>query len=352
MFHQRVVFQSEDRIYWLNMKNKIDFVITWVDGSDENWLKSKRKYEQENSEKRLAKWNDGASRYRDWELLKYWFRGVEKFAPWVNRVFFVTEGHIPRWLNFNHPKIKVVKHSDFIPQEYLPTFSSHTIELNFHRIEELSENFVYFNDDMYLVSNVNEEDFFVNNLPCDCAVINPVQMKQNGIRAEINNMYVINEFFDKNSVVKANFSKWFSPKYGKLLIRTLLMMPYSDFVGFMITHMPVSYLKSTFKEVWSKVPDIMEDTCMHRFRTTTDVNQWLMQFWQYATGNFIPRTPKIGAMYEGEDTIRGMCRDITGQKYKIICFNDAIDIVDFEEKKKTVQSAFDSILQAQSEFEI
>ena len=77
-----------------------------------------------------------------------------------------------------------------------------------------------------------------------------------------------------------------------------------------------------------------------------------MQFWQYATGNFIPRTPKIGAMYEGEDTIRGMCRDITGQKYKIICFNDAIDIVDFEEKKKTVQSAFDSILQAQSEFEI
>ena len=71
---------------------------------------------------------------------------------------------MPKWLNTNHPKLNIVKHSDYIPSQYLPTFNSHTIELNIHRIKGLSEFFVYFNDDMFLTRRAKPTEFFKNNL--------------------------------------------------------------------------------------------------------------------------------------------------------------------------------------------
>ena len=101
--------------------NKIDFVLAWVDGADKEWLAERRKYNP-------AKGADNsAARYRDWENLQYWFRGVEKFAPWVNRIYFVTCGHIPPWLNTSHPKLKLIRHSDYMKPEYLPTFNINSI---------------------------------------------------------------------------------------------------------------------------------------------------------------------------------------------------------------------------------
>ena len=81
--------------------DKIDFVLPWVDGSDSAWIKQRNEY--------LGIKNDQTqdSRFRDWENLQYWFRGVEKFAPWVNHIYFVTWGHIPSWLNTDHPKLTV-----------------------------------------------------------------------------------------------------------------------------------------------------------------------------------------------------------------------------------------------------
>ena len=54
------------------MNEEIDFVIMWVDGNDPEWQKEKSKYD--------VKTNADATiyRYRDWDLLKYWFRGVEE----------------------------------------------------------------------------------------------------------------------------------------------------------------------------------------------------------------------------------------------------------------------------------
>ena len=140
----------------------IDFVVPWVDGSDPVWQAKKVKYTG-------VKTADGntEARYRDWDTLKYWFRGVEKFAPWVRYVWFVTDDQKPDWLNTDNPKLKWVKHTDFIPQEYLPTFSANPIEWNLHRIEGLAEQFVYFNDDVFLIRKTDPKDFFVDGLPCD-----------------------------------------------------------------------------------------------------------------------------------------------------------------------------------------
>src|SRR5699024_12780724 len=89
-------------------------------------------------------------RFRDWDNLQYWFRAVEEYAPWVNKIHFVTWGHIPNWLNTEHPKLNVVKHEDFLEKQYLPVFNSRAIEINLHKIPGLAEKFVYFNDEMFI----------------------------------------------------------------------------------------------------------------------------------------------------------------------------------------------------------
>jgi len=121
-----------------DMNKPIDFVMIWVDGNDPEWQKEKAKYDGS-----VVTTANSEVRYRDWDNLQYWFRAVEKYAPWVNKIHFVTWGHIPKWLDTTNPKLNIVKHSDFIPEEYLPTFSSHTIELNLHRIEGLAEIFQF-----------------------------------------------------------------------------------------------------------------------------------------------------------------------------------------------------------------
>ena len=328
-----------------------DFVIAWVDGADKEWLREKRKYEADDAAEDGSEWTSGDARYRDWDLLRYWFRGVERYAPWVRYIWFVTWGHYPEWLDTAHPKLRIVRHEDYIPAEYLPTFSSHTIELNLHRIKGLSERFVYFNDDTFLTGPVKETVFFRGGLPCDTAVLLPVTLEQNGVRAEINDLYVINEFFEKRKVMRERPWIWYSPKYGRLLFRTLLLTPFRLFPGFYISHLPCAYRKETFEEVWEKAPEVLDRTCRHRFRQTTDVNQWLFEYWQFCTG-ISPRHPDIGKYYEGKETFPEMCRDIAAQKYRMVCCNDSPEIEDFEEAKKKLHRAFERILPEKSAFEI
>ena len=76
---------------------KIDFVIPWVDGNDPKWKTEKDKYSPSKADD-----SNSANRYRDWGLLPYWFRAAEKFTPWVNKIYFVTWGHIPAFLNAEH----------------------------------------------------------------------------------------------------------------------------------------------------------------------------------------------------------------------------------------------------------
>ena len=86
----------------------IDFVVLWVDGNDPQWQAQKAKYQGKTLDD-----SNAAHRFRDWGLMPYWFRAVEKFCPWVRKVHFVTCGHVPQWLNLDCPKLNHVKHSDY-----------------------------------------------------------------------------------------------------------------------------------------------------------------------------------------------------------------------------------------------
>ena len=258
------------------MCEKIDFVVTWVDSNDENWRKEKQYYEDKMSIN--VDLNDNL-RYRDWGFMKYWFRAVEKHAPWVNKVYFITEGHLPEWLNIENEKLVVIKHGDYIDEKYLPTYNSNVIELNIHKIKELSECFVLFNDDMFLNGDVKEEDFFKNGLPCDIGVFEPIKSQGTGIEHVIlNNLEIVNKYYNSRHVLKNSLSTIYKFKYGKHMIKNIFLLPWKNILGYYDDHIPVSYKKSIFKEVYELEKDLFEKNYSYKFRSSKGISHWLIRY--------------------------------------------------------------------------
>ena len=335
---------------------KIDFVIPWVDDSDPIWREDKNKYWNEANGK---EWFDGNSsaRFRDWDNLRYWFRGVEKFAPWVNCIYFVTYGHLPKWLNINHPKLRIIKHEDYIPKKYLPVFSANPIEINFHRIPNLGEQFVYFNDDMFIINDMQPEDFFVDGKPREIAALYP--LTNDGKNDTFPHMLLtmtglINDKFSKKEVIKKNFGKWFSPCYGKFLLGNLLMYRYVAVSGLIIPHLPSALKKSTMEEVWSHYENRLWEVTSHRFRDASDITQYFFRYWTIMSGEFVPTNIfKYGAeFFVTSKDIDILLNAIDSQKYKMICINDSTELDEFESVKKQVNAHFDKILGNKSAFEL
>lgn len=334
----------------MQIKNEpIDFVILWVDGSDPAWLADKAKYEINKGN------NDNRDfRYRDWDNLQYLFRGIEQFTPWVRKIHFVTWGHLPKWLNTNNSKLHIVKHNEFMDEKYLPSFNSEAIESCIHKIPGLSNNFVYFNDDMFLLKPMKETDFFKNNRPCDTAILNVhcCELNDGGTLCNFLNIGIINKHFKMKSVLKHNWKKWFSLKYGVNLLRTLYLLPCPRFPGILMEHLPQSFNKTTFEEVWKLEQSILDTTCMHKFRSLDDTNQWLFKEWQLVTGNFEPRKCKFGVSVGGVRDIELGCRIIEKQKYKFIVYNDEdIDYEDFVYARNRINESFNKLLPKKSTFE-
>lgn len=337
----------------------IDFVVLWVDGSDPEWQKEKNKYQYNNA----SATDSRDSRYRDWNLLKYWFRGVEKFAPWVNRVYFVTCGHVPEWLNLSAPKLVHVKHSDYMPPEYLPTFSSHPIELNLHRIADLSEHFVYFNDDMFLLRPVSRELFFRDSLPVYPNEIRPITPIPRDIAMAniyVNDINIINSRFDVSETL-LDKKRWFSLRTHtvKAAFNNLLFHRHYArdwFIGFRTAHFAAPTLKSSLKMLWEEEPGILDATSRRKFRDPRDINQYILRYWYYATNRFAPEKPEKIGKYFGikEENIGRVAGIIKGQEYPQICINDIIpdsagDIL--QRAQEEIHSAFESILPEKSSFE-
>uniref|UniRef100_UPI003A5C89F2 highly active truncation of GlcNAc-1-phosphotransferase, S1S3,N-acetylglucosamine-1-phosphotransferase subunit beta n=1 Tax=Homo sapiens TaxID=9606 RepID=UPI003A5C89F2 len=177
-----VLFDSyRDNIAGKSFQNRlclpmpIDVVYTWVNGTDLELLKeltelkrSKRdplipecQGKQTPEKDKCYRDDISASRFEDNEELRYSLRSIERHAPWVRNIFIVTNGQIPSWLNLDNPRVTIVTHQDvFRNLSHLPTFSSPAIESHIHRIEGLSQKFIYLNDDVMFGKDVWPDDFY------------------------------------------------------------------------------------------------------------------------------------------------------------------------------------------------
>lgn len=328
----------------------IDFVITWVDMNDPKW---QNKFSQYSSNKNNSKNGVSKARFRDNGFLKYWFRGIDKFAPWVRKIHFVTEGQKPEWLDANNPKINLVNHADFIPGQFLPTYNSVVIERYMYRIPGLAEHFVYFNDDFYIINHVAQERFFRNGLPCDIAVFdyNP-SWSQWYVRIK-NNIRIINRHFDKKEVMARDHDKWFDKSYGSKLRWNYLLKFYNKFITIRTPHNAQPYLKSTFEEVWAAEAEELTKTSANRFRALTDYTPELFRLWQICKGNFVPyNTYKDTKMFPLMIRAKQAVKAIRNQSYTLICLNDNVHIRNYDVVMQNIDDAFRGILPDKSSFEI
>lgn len=326
----------------------IDFVVPWVDDTDPVWRAKKAMFTGTDETE-----GNTVVRYRDWDTLKYWFRGVEKFAPWVRYVHFVTDDQKPEWLNVDHPKLRWVKHSDFIPEEYLPTFQVNPIELNLHRIPDLSEHFVYFNDDVFLIRETTEKDFFVNGQPCDIPILGPLLPSGFFSYILFNNINLLNRHFSLKESIKENPWKWIKAQSLGGLVKLVLYGRRNEIPNSVSKHIHTNLVKSTFDTVWEKEYDVLHATCQHKQRTKEDVSAYCMRDWQLFSGAFYPQKPlgklfHTASMSYSNEAIEYLCK----QKGKVICLNDSEDETDFEEHKKLILEAFEKLLPEKSSFEL
>lgn len=327
-----------------------DFVVLWVDDSDEQWKKEFTAYKHDAT----MTDNDsiGAIRYAEHGMLPYWFRGVEKFAPWVRRIHFVTNGQYPEWLNLDHPKLNFVKHSDFIDPAFLPLFNANPIENNIYKIEGLAEQFVYFNDDMYLIAPTDESFFFKDGLPCDAAILTKARRDENSsyLSCIANDVDLINKRFNKNVTILKAPGKWFSLKYEfRQFIHPWWLFPSSKFPGFKNHHSAQPFLKSTFREVWRVYGQELTRANTYRFRSTQDLDQCLFKYWQLATNKFSPAPLRRDrAYYDIRIETEAILKCVRERESKLICINDADGAQD---DYRRVKGAFNEILGEKSSYE-
>lgn len=136
---------------------EVDFVYLWVDGSDPIW-QAKRNALIGKTEEKSAVNCEG--RYANNDELKYSLRSIEMYAPWIRKIFIVTDNQTPKWLNISHPKIRIIDHKEIMPPQSLPCFNSRLIEHFLCEIPGLSEHFLYGNDDMFINKPVTPDSFF------------------------------------------------------------------------------------------------------------------------------------------------------------------------------------------------
>ncbi|GAA2138174.1 stealth family protein [Glycomyces algeriensis] len=228
----------------------IDVVYTWVDGADHAWLRRRAEADQSPYHAESA----NAARFHDREELRFSLRSLHLNAPWVRHVYLVTDRQRPHWLDADAPGITVVDHRDlFDDPDCLPTFNSHAIETQLHRIEGLSEHFLYFNDDMFVGKPVDPRLFFE---PSGIARFFPAQT-----------------FIGMDPVSTADSP----PNAAFKNDRALLERAFGRTISRMMKHVPYPLQRSVLAEVEKEFEEDLARTAQSAFRNVTDVSTVTLQ---------------------------------------------------------------------------
>ena len=176
--------------------SQVDVVYTFVNGSVASHILSRQQhipaasFEQavDIGEGQVMSDNHGLDfRFRDFNkasTLKYSLRALLKHAPWVRKVFIVVANleHTPSFLNTLNTRVQVVTHASIFrsPAQDLPTFNSCAIEVNIHRIQGLSECYLYMNDDVFLDKDLSLDELWAPHAPFPSIYFNAVKAPRVG----------------------------------------------------------------------------------------------------------------------------------------------------------------------------
>lgn len=294
----------------------IDIVVLWVDVTDQEWQRRRQ------AAGAAPQQYVGAT--HDWEMLRYLLRGIDRYCPWVRRVHLVTPGQTPSWLDPTSDDIMVVDQDALLPAGQGPSFNSMAIEVNLDRIPGLAERFVYFNDDMLVVKPTRADDVFPGGMPAGFAIQNAITGASAWSHWVLNAVGIVDRAFDKRAVMRRRPLQWFSPRYGRHLLRNVALLPWKSFTGFFEPHLPMALERRTFAEVRDAAPLEIARTSAATFRTLDCVIPFVYRYWQLCTGRFRPVSPdRYGRFIELRvSAIDEIERALAQPRGHFLCLND------------------------------
>ena len=298
------------------MNNKVSVVLPYVDSSDPEWRYS---YIQ-----RFGNANYNPCRFRSWGTLKYLFRGVDKYLPFVDTIILIVaaESQVPAWVNWDN--VRIIYHKDFIPQEYLPCFSSCTIESFLWNISDLPDRFIYFNDDLFPNAPMDLTDFFIDDTPC-----------------------IHFEFVD-NFIKRLIFSS--QCRNGMDMITDALKLPRypaDDLIS--TTHNVIPMLSTTIKTVGTLCKDTIPMT-ISALRKPKNINQYIYSYYHYFTNTYADANYTYEYLEISEDL--SSLSSILNSDTQIICLNESKNIKIYNKTKAELISLFDKKFSNSCRYEV
>lgn len=250
-----------------------DVVIAWVDGDDPAHKRKKLQYQtgkNETAHDDVA----GAMRYRSTGEIYYCVASVLRYAPWVRKIFIVTDNqnpHVHEFVERNFPDnripIEIVDHKVLFRgyEEYLPTFNSLAIATMLWRIPGLSDSFLYFNDDVFLASPAAEKDWFDGE-----------------------KTYIYAERFPAFFARLLRWCKHFGRKHKVFghkdpMLNSATILKSGFF--FLFPHAPVPMRRTWYERFYAENPDLLHHNIRHRFREPSQFSSpTLFYLSEYAAG--------------------------------------------------------------------
>lgn len=277
----------------------IDIVFSWVDGGSLEWQKARAK--------RMASYvvgegDDNEARFRQLDELKYALRSVYLFAPWIRKIFIVTDSARPAWLD-EHPRVSVIRSEEFFSDpSVLPTHNSMAVESQLHHIPGLSEHFLYSNDDMFFGRPVRPELFFTSGgLTKFLEGPNRIGLGENNSeRSGFENAARVNR-------------QLLQSRFGKLTSRHL-------------EHAAAPLRKSVLAEMESEFADEFYATMASTFRSSTNISvtNSLYHYYALLTGRAL-RNETATAEYIDTTTeagLRSLNKLLRRRAFDCFCLND------------------------------
>lgn len=292
----------------------MDAVITYVDGNDPVW---KQDYERYTNIPVMEK------RFRDWGTLKYLLRGIEVNMPFIRNVYLVvsTMSQVPDWVN--QTELKIVLHKDIIPEEYLPTFNSTTIEMFLHKIAGLDNEFLYFNDDIFPVAPSSPEDFFYDGRP---------------ITGISKHLFAFGMY--KGHVKKSDMVARAGLGLGKSL---MFIRP---------QHACIPVLADECAKIFEIQKDVVLGS-LTRVRTEGNMNMTLFISYMYHKGLAISRRQSCRHISLAATSVSHLAESILSPTRKLLCINDVkLSEEKFTAFKDVIIDSFEKCLPESSRFEI
>ena len=280
----------------------MDAVITFVDGTDPLWQQD---YLAATRQAALAK------RYRDWGTLPYLLRGIQRHMPFIERVFLVVsrESQVPDWVD--PTQVKIIYHADILPAACLPTFNSAAIELFLHRIPCLSEQFLYFNDDIFPMMDLTPEEFFPGGKPATGY---------------------------SHHLFATRLYKQHTRNADRLTRQALGLRPRLRFLRPQHSCMPL--LRSVCEEVFRKLEPQLLAT-VTPLRSPVNCNQYLFADYQLLSGHGLAR--RLSCRHLSLAAVRParLAAAIRAPKQKLLCINDVeMSPARFAELREAMLAAF------------